>query len=360
MTATHSAPSAHQILLAGEAMALFAAREEGQLASAADFHESVAGAELNVAIGLKRLGQSPLYVTRLGSDIFADRIRQLIQRDGLSTNGLLTDSSAATGFMLKSRVDSGDPSTAYFRAGSAASHLSPDDIDRIPLENVWAIHLTGVLPALSDSCRWFCRDLARLATDPGKCSFPAPARGQYFLSFDPNIRPSLWPDHEVMVHELRRLCAQADLVLPGLGEAKQLVGTDDPKQAVRLFCQLGARAVVLKCGPSGAYIRDFDGSETWVSGFHVDHVLDTVGAGDGFAAGVLSALAEGKSLAQAAERGCAIGAIQTQSYSDNEGLPTKQQLVDFIATHSHQRAPTSAALAASTSSTSTVSEASAV
>jgi 2-dehydro-3-deoxygluconokinase len=332
----------HRILLAGEAMALFAASEEGQLSSAADFHESVAGAELNVAIGLKRLGQSPLYVTRLGSDVFAARIRQLIQRDGLSADGLLTDSHAATGFMLKSRVESGDPSTAYFRTGSAASHLSPDDIDRIPLDGVWAIHLTGVLPALSDSCRWFCRDLARLATAPalGNCSFPAPARGQYFLSFDPNLRPSLWPSHEVMIHELRRLCAQADLVLPGLGEAKQLVGTDDPEQAVRLFCQLGARAVVLKCGPSGAYVRDFDGIETWVPGFHVDHVLDTVGAGDGFAAGVLSALAEGKNLVQAAERGCAVGAIQTQSYSDNEGLPTQQQLADFIATHLHQRTPT--------------------
>jgi 2-dehydro-3-deoxygluconokinase len=329
---TSTVPS-HRILLAGEAMALFAARKEGTLAAATDFHESVAGAELNVAIGLRRLGQSPLFVTRLGSDVFASRIRHLLEQNELETDGLLTDTTASTGFMLKSRVQRGDPATAYFRAGSAASHLSPDDIDSIPFQSVCAIHLTGVLPALSDSCRWFCRDLAARAVVPGVCAFAAPARGRYFLSFDPNLRPSLWPNHRIMIRELRRLCASADLVLPGIGEAKQLVGTDDPHEAVSRFCKLGARAVILKCGPAGVYVRECDGAETWVPGFHVDHVLDTVGAGDGFAAGVLSALAEGKTFVQAAERGCAVGAIQTQSYSDNEGLPTTQQLDHFMKTH---------------------------
>ena len=67
--------------------------------------------------------------------------------------------------------------------------------------------------------------------------------------------------------------------------------------------------------------------------FTVEHVVDTVGAGDGFAVGVVSALLEGKSLQEAAERGAAIGALAIMVAGDNEGLPTKEGLAKFLAAH---------------------------
>ena len=72
-----------------------------------------------------------------------------------------------------------------------------------------------------------------------------------------------------------------------------------------------------------------------VPGFQVDEIVDTVGAGDGFAAGVISALLEGQDVEQAVTRGCAIGAIQLTSRGDNEGLPTREQLDAFMADPAH-------------------------
>lgn len=318
-----------RILLAGEAMALFASTHTGDLIHQNQYEESVAGAELNVAIGLKRLGQDPLFVTRVGHDVFGQRILTLLTHNNMSTAGVFVDDTALTGFMLKSRVDAGDPATAYFRSNSAASRLSPDDLGRIDFAQVKAIHLTGVLAALSDSSRWLAQALAAKAV-----STRSPSSGKrIFLSVDPNLRPSLWPDKNLMRKTILGLCSKADLVLPGQSEARTLVGTDDPQEAAQRFQEKGARTVVIKCGPRGAFALDAHGSGTWVPGYRVARVLDTVGAGDGFAAGVLSALAEKKTLLQAVTRGCAIGAIQTQSYSDNSGLPTPSQLADFMNTH---------------------------
>jgi 2-dehydro-3-deoxygluconokinase len=85
------------------------------------------------------------------------------------------------------------------------------------------------------------------------------------------------------------------------------------------------RRVVVKLGPEGAYFDGDEGSGT-VSGFPVAQVVDTVGAGDGFAVGVISALLEGRDLAQAARRGCWIGARAVQVLGDTEGLPTRAEL----------------------------------
>lgn len=94
----------------------------------------------------------------------------------------------------------------------------------------------------------------------------------------------------------------------------------------------GARLAIVKDGARGAYASDGI-HHAYVPCFVVSQVIDTVGCGDGFAAGVLSALLEGTSINSALTRGCAIGAMQTQSASDNDALPTREQLQEFINTH---------------------------
>ena len=115
-------------------------------------------------------------------------------------------------------------------------------------------------------------------------------------------------------------------------EGRMLFGADCPQNVADAFLAAGATCVVVKDGPNGAYAANGERS-AYVPGFVVDHVVDTVGCGDGFAAGVLSSLMEGNALPEAAERGCAIGAIQAQSVSDNEGLPDVEELSRFMASH---------------------------
>ena len=130
---------------------------------------------------------------------------------------------------------------------------------------------------------------------------------------------------------LNSLAKGAETVLPGLGEGKILTGLDTAEDVANFYHELGAKNVVVKLGKDGAYYSE-KGGECGVSReFPVEKKVDTVGAGDGFAAGVISALAEGKTLAEAAFRGNVIGAIQISHKSDNEGLPTREELESIIA-----------------------------
>ena len=146
-----------------------------------------------------------------------------------------------------------------------------------------------------------------------------------FISFDPNLRPQLWKDEKEMVRTLNSLAQEADLVLPGLSEGKILTKRDTPEGIAEFYHERGVDSVIVKLGEKGAYWST-GGEHGTVPAFPVKRIVDTVGAGDGFAAGVLSAVAEGMSLQEAAARGTVIGSIQITHRGDNEGLPTRAEL----------------------------------
>lgn len=309
------------LLLAGEPMGLLIAQSEGSLDSVAGFTLAVAGAEFNVATGAARLGHFVSYLTKLGNDPFGTRITNTLTANKIDSSNVLTSDTNTTGFMLKSKVSKGDPEIFYFRKGSAASTLDASDVEKIDFSKFDYVHLTGIFPALTDSTRAAMMALIKKAKDLG-----------LFISFDPNLRPQLWPSQEVMVKTLNELASYADLVLPGCGEGKNLCGSEDPSKINDFYRSLGARMVVTKLGPDGALVREGD-NEYKVPGFIIDKVVDTVGAGDGFACGVITGLMEGLSLEKAVERGAAIGAIQCTFAGDNEGLPTQEQLKEFMQSH---------------------------
>lgn len=309
------------LLLAGEPMGLLIAQSEGSLDSVAGFTLAVAGAEFNVATGAARLGHFVSYLTKLGNDPFGTRITNTLTANKIDSSNVLTSDTHTTGFMLKSKVSKGDPEIFYFRKGSAASTLDASDVEKIDFSKFDYVHLTGIFPALTDSTRAAMMALIKKAKELG-----------LFISFDPNLRPQLWPSQEVMVKTLNELASYADLVLPGCGEGKILCGSEDPSKINDFYRSLGARMVVTKLGPDGALVREGD-NEYKVPGFIIDKVVDTVGAGDGFACGVITGLMEGLSLEKAVERGAAIGAIQCTFAGDNEGLPTQEQLKEFMQSH---------------------------
>lgn len=308
-----------KIVLVGEPMGLFIAEDVGELSEVNHFSAGIAGAEYNVAVGLSRLGHKALYCTRLGDDPIGQRIL-----DGMAANTIAADlvtvaPDAQTGFMMKGKTEKGDPKIAYFRRGSAASMISTHDMDKLDLYGCDFLHITGIFPAISKSALEAVRRLIQRAKAL-----------DIFISFDPNLRPQLWKNEKEMVRTLNALAAEADLVLPGLGEGKILTGKDTPAEIAAFYHQGGADSVIVKLGENGAY-WSCGGESGTVPAFPVRKIADTVGAGDGFAAGVLSAVAEGLSLAEAAKRGTVIGSIQITHIGDNEGLPTREQLEKIMA-----------------------------
>jgi 2-dehydro-3-deoxygluconokinase len=303
------------VLTYGEAMALFVAEEMGPLSSVGHFTKRIAGADLNVAIGLARLGFRVGYVSRVGADSFGRYVLDTLANEGIDASHVSIDSRYPTGFQLKSKETGGrDPSIEYFRKGSAASHLSVDDFDPEYVNGARHLHLTGVAPAISASSRDLAFRLAESMRAAGKT-----------ISFDPNLRPTLWPSREAMAASLNALAALSDWVLPGLGEGLALTGYETPEDIARFYLDSGARGVVVKLGAQGAYFRTADESG-YVAAHPVASVVDTVGAGDGFAVGVISSLLEGRGLHEAVTRGNRIGALAIQVIGDSEGLPTRLEL----------------------------------
>lgn len=308
------------VLLVGEPMGLFMADSVGDLENVNSFSLSTCGAELNVAIGLKRLEHDVTYLTKLGDDLFGRRIIGSMRDNGISTDEILYSDTHMTGFMFKSKVTTGDPAICYFRRNSAASTLAAKDMETLDFSKFDMIHLTGITPALSASARAASEVLNEKSRKAG-C----------FFSFDPNLRPQLWPSQEEMAACINSIAYRSDLFLPGIKEAALLIGVEAPEKIAAHYISRGTKAVVVKLGTRGAYYARENGASGYVDGFRVERVVDTVGAGDGFAAGVLSALREGQTFSQAVRRGCAVGAIQVMSRGDNDGLPSRAELDAFMA-----------------------------
>ncbi|MDR5906463.1 sugar kinase [Franzmannia qiaohouensis] len=320
---SHSTP---EILTFGEAMTMFVAETPGPLAEVERFRRRIAGADTNVAIGLARLGFGVAWLSRVGNDGFGEFIRRTLEQEGLDCRHLVSDAANPTGLLFKERAEDGqDPRVSYFRRGSAASQLSCDDANDLDLSALRHLHATGIPPALSSSARELSHHLLTQARAAGAS-----------ISFDPNLRPSLWHSEEEMRDTLNRLAAQADWVLPGLAEGRRLTGQESPEGIADFYLERGAKAVVIKLGPQGGYYRGTLGGREQslsVPGFAVAEVVDTVGAGDAFAVGVISALLDGLDPRQAVLRGNLLGAEAVKVIGDMEGLPDRQQLEALIATH---------------------------
>ena len=305
------------VITFGEAMLLLVADRPGPLELAQAFYKRTAGAETNVAIGLARLGLNVGWASRLGTDSMGRYLLAAMTGEGIDCSHVVCDASQPTGFQFKGSVtDGSDPPVEYHRKGSAASHMGVADIDQAWLLGARHLHATGVFAAVS----------ATTLPAAAKTMDMMHAAGRS-VSFDPNLRPTLWATPELMRGAINDLATRADWVLPGLEEGRFLTGKDSPESIATFYRQRGAKLAVVKLGREGAYF-DSDGATGYVAGFPVSKVVDTVGAGDGFAVGVISALLDGLTVPAAVTRGAWIGARAVQVLGDSEGLPTRAQLTE--------------------------------
>jgi len=323
--------SALDVITLGEIMAMFVADEPGALASAEHFTRRLAGAEFNVAVGLTRLGHRVGFLTRLGADPFGEFVQARLRELGIDAGQVSVDAASPTGFQLKNRVGDGDdPTVVYFRAHSAARGMGPTTAADAYLARARHVHLTGIPLALGDGPRALAAQAVAAARRSGAT-----------VSVDPNLRPALWPDTATMVRTVNDMALQADWVLPGLSEGRILTGQTTPAGVARWYLDRGVQTVAVKTGAAGAELFTQDGLHLLCPPFPVRPV-DTVGAGDGFAAGFISAALDGRPIPEWLSRAAAVGAIATTSYGDQEGLPDRAGLHAFLAATDQTRIPDNA------------------
>jgi 2-dehydro-3-deoxygluconokinase len=306
------------VITFGEAMTMFMAEKPGPLHEIKHYTKELAGAETNVAIGLARLGLRTGWVSKVGNDPFGTFIMKRLQEESVNTDCVLVDSEYATGFQIKSKVEVGDPEVCYFRKNSAASHLHSSDFNQNYFLAAKHMHMTGIPLAVSASMREFALHALISMKAAGRT-----------VSFDPNLRPTLWASKEEMIFTINEAAKQANYVLPGIEEGKILTGYENPEDIASYYLDAGVELVVIKLGEQGAFFKTAR-EQGMVEGIKVTHIVDTVGAGDGFAVGLLSGLLQNDSLTQSVMRANAIGSLAVQSPGDNDGYPTEQELQRYM------------------------------
>lgn len=296
------------VVTLGESMAVLYPPEPVPLEGAASLRLDIGGAESNTAIWLSRLGHSARWISRVGDDPFGARMRAVLEGQGVDTGFVAVDPGAPTGVFFREWLPDGARRVYYYRAGSAASRMGPDDLRPEAFAGARIVHLTGITPALSPSCAAAALRAAELARAAGAQ-----------VSFDPNYRARLWSTDQAR-SALRPLLAMADIVLMGHEDALAVVGTDEPEAALAEVAALGPRVVVCKQAERGACAL--------VAGRHIRtparpaaRVLDPVGAGDAFDAGFLAGLLRGLAPEEALDLGARLGAAAVAALGDYAGTP---------------------------------------
>ncbi|MFB6247501.1 MAG: sugar kinase [Salinibacter sp.] len=304
------------VVTIGESMIQLTPKQMGLLRHARAFDRYVGGAESNVAIGLVRLGHRAGWVSRVGSDEFGACVRATLRGEGVDTSQVVEDDGAPTGVYFKEQRRADRTRVHYYREGSAASRLSPSDLPREYIAQADYLHLTGITPALSASCREATWTALRIAEEENVA-----------VSFDPNVRRKLWAEEKART-TLREMIPDVHTVLTGRGEASLLTGREDPEAAAQALRDHGASEVVVRLGEAGALAVTEDGVERG-DALKVEAV-DVVGAGDAFTAGYLSGRLRDWTVGAALRLGNVAGGLATTVRGDSEGIPTWEEVQAYL------------------------------
>jgi len=301
------------VLTFGEALVGYASGE-GDLRTATHFTRFPGGADLNVAVGLTRLGVRTTWASVLGNDAHGDYLADAVGQLGMTP--LVCRADGPTALMFKAGGADGDPEVLQVRHASAfarhAEELLTSDV--LALDGVQHVHLTGIALGISPAARAAALTLLDAAVNAGLS-----------VSFDPNLRLNLWPDQEEMRGMINTVAARATVLMPGLVEGRLLTGASEPDDVAQFYLSRGVQEVVIKLGAAGARGWTADGGTARSRSFPVSPI-DTVGAGDGFAAGYLAAFLGGGSLQARLDQGAAVGALVTTRRGDLSAMPRRPEV----------------------------------
>ncbi|MFD7442532.1 sugar kinase [Streptomyces sp. NPDC059909] len=294
-----SAVDTVDVVCLGESMVTFLPSRPGRLADVPSFVRTIGGAESNVACALAAAGHRATWVSRVGADGFGDHLIAAVAAYGVDTSAVQRDPVRPTGIYFRTATDRATETheVLYYRSGSAASAMSPENVPYEDLARGRVLHLSGITAALSPHCLALMRALT--ARRPGRP----------LVSFDVNHRPGLWRDDPSVLLDLAR---GADLVFVGEDEAEEawgLCGAQAVREALPepdvLVVKRGARGATVharspEAGRGAGPDPDRPPGRSPDEGDTVTHVpaprvdvVAPVGAGDAFAAGFLSATLRG-------------------------------------------------------------------
>ncbi len=305
------------IVALGEPMVEFNQTDEGEGARRGRMYlQGFGGDTSNFAIAAARQGARVGYLSALGDDPYGQMLRQLWDAEGVDHAGVATRADAYTAIYFVNHDARGHHFT-FFRAGSAASRMTPDSLPVDRIRQSRALHLSGISLAISASACDTCHAAIAVAREAGR-----------LVTFDTNLRLKLWPIERAR-GVMNEVIAQCDICLPSLDDVTAITGLTDPDKLVDHCLRQGAKVVALKMGDQGALVAD--ARERHRIAPHPCRPLDATGAGDTFGGAFVHRYLQGDGLSQAGRYAAAAAALSTQGYGAVAPIPTAPQVMQALA-----------------------------
>ncbi|WP_428698597.1 sugar kinase [Stappia sp.] len=299
------------ILCLGEPMIEF-----NQSAPGGAYLQGFGGDTSNAAVAAARQGAAAGYAGATGADVFGDLFHDLWAREGVDDAGVLRMAQAPTGIYFVTHGPKGHV-FSYRRSGSAASLMRPDDLPFELLRETRVLHVSAISQAISAS-----------ACDTVFAAIEEVREAGGLISYDTNLRLALWPLPRARA-VVEATAAMADILLPGLDDARLLTGLETAEEIAAHYHALGATRVALTLGADGVFYSGPEGRERIAP--HQVEAVDATGAGDAFDGAFLAEfLKSGDGLA-AARHANAAAALAVCGYGAVAPLPHRADVLAFLA-----------------------------
>ena len=299
-----------QIVCLGEPMLEFNRQPDGR------YLAGHGGDTSNCAIAAARQGAAVGYLTCLGNDSFGDSFMSLWAVEGVDASQVSRDPDAPTAIYFVDH-ESGQHSFTYLRSGSAASRMTPRTFARDYIAGTRVLHVSGISQGISASACDTVFHAIGIARESG-------AR----VSYDPNLRLKLWPLQRARA-VIHAAMGQCDIAMPGLDDAVQLTGLEDPDAIADFYLRLGAGVVALTLGKAGTLVATPQRRER--IGVQAVAAVDATAAGDTFDGAFLAETLQGSDPFAAGRYANAAAALSTLGYGAVAPMPRREAVNAFLA-----------------------------
>lgn len=272
-------PKTLDVVSIGEILIDFVGKDKGfRLSEVQEFRRAAGGGPANVAVGVARLGGRAGFIGKVGRDAFGDHLKEVLEENGVDVRGLLWDPEANTTLVFVALDQRVVPEFVFYRRGTADTRLSPEELPPDVLKATRILHFSSVSLTV-EPARSATLEAVRAAKGEGAV-----------VSFDPNLRLSLWPSRERARKEILAAVSLADVIKLNEEELQFLSGFKEEMAAgIAFLLEKGPKLMAVTRGEQGAWVAGKRG-KVLSPPFPVNPV-DTTGAGDAFMAGMLTILA---------------------------------------------------------------------
>lgn len=279
------------------------------------------GAPANVAVGVSRLGVQAGFIGRVGNDPLGKFMQQTLQAEKVSTEQMILDPQQRTSTVIVG-LDQGERSFTFMVNPSADQFLEVNDLPNFQ-QGEW-LHCCSIA-LINDPSRSTTIEAIRRVKQAGG-----------FVSFDPNLRESLWSSLDEMKNVVNSVVAMADVLKFSEEELTLLTNTTNLDDATKAVTSLyPEKLIIITLGKDGA-IYHLNGKSQVVAGKALKPV-DTTGAGDAFVSGLLAGLSQVSNwkesdavLVEVIRKANASGALATTAKGAMSALPNKAELEAFL------------------------------